>query len=179
MRLNTFWPSEIAVSVSGLDLKKKTTIFREYEKNVLNVFFPKSFFARSSFTWTAVIQLDAIYTILVAYIFLLSANTSLYDYLETVSPTHPHTIFGAYRYTAAHISIPLAIVSTTHLCTLVLKHHLHKASREQSNPPSLHREKHTVQWSSSPAWRRASGDKVCGWTLRVVNGGMASDGVKG
>lgn len=35
-----------------------------------------------------------------------------------------------------HISIAVAIVSTTHLCTLVLKRHLHKASRERSCPPS-------------------------------------------
>lgn len=34
-----------------------------------------------------------------------------------------------------HISIAVAIVSTTHLCPLALKHHLHKASRERNWPP--------------------------------------------
>lgn len=33
------------------------------------------------------------------------------------------------------LHIPVAIVSTAHLCTLALKHHLHKASREQNITP--------------------------------------------
>lgn len=36
-----------------------------------------------------------------------------------------------------HISIPVAVISATHLCTLALKHHLHKAPGEQNTPPPL------------------------------------------
>lgn len=72
-----------------------------------------------------------------------------------------------------HISIPLTIVSTTHLCTLVLKQNLHKASREQTppplptatippTPPPPPIERSIACGDPPPAWRGDSGDKVCG-----------------